>query len=1402
MASKDILDFYRQHTPQTELGVAGKKLYDSLPNHNLETLVKACQNVQIHPFVLSWYGAESIPEAQRESDLGLRTAESVLSQWKARNGTDLCKPSDPTNRVVGNCRFFSTLLLSFLRESGVSARARCGFGTYFVPKFYMDHWVVEYWNAVTSEWILVDAQLDDIFKTKNMIDFDTLNVPRNKFVVGGDAYELVKSKGEKQDSFGLPFVKGIGLVVGNVQRDIAALNGRIVLPWDGWKGCLSMMVPIYGEIPPALVDLVYRSELDPTNFLKRTSRIWPKNIATIHAETGRIVTYLEMSIRVRKFASALIAYGIKPDDKIAFLAPNIPALLEAHTSVPLAGAVLVAINTRLNESEVEYILSFSESRILFIDWEYASLAAAAKKAGVEKVVIIKDSGKADDPYEQFIASGRDEPWTYFPQREAEYSPITLNFTSDKRKPKGVLYHARGAYLNAINESLIMQMDQSSVYAWLLPMFHCSGWTFTWATIASGATNLCFRKLDYSLIWDSFTQHGVTHYCGAVTVHMFLFTHPKARRLERPVRLMVAASAPSPTMLEMAVKLNFTVFHVYGLTETYGPVTICEWQNDWKSMSAHDQSALLSRQGHNYLVSDEVRVVNEETMEDVPMDGETLGEVIIRGNNVMLGYYKNEKATKEAFKGGWFHSGDLAVKFPDGYIQLKDRKKDIIISGGENISTIEVESAIMAHPSVIEAAWGESPAAYVALRVGAKTTPEELIAFCKTKLAGFKVPFNHTMYRVKDPKKSIEFYENVIGMKHIIEFKFPAAKFSLHFLAFGVPDHILKGTDEEKRAYMFSRSGVLELTHNWGTEDQPEQSYKVGNADGIGYGHIAIIVDDLDAAYERMSTFGVKWIKRPQDGNMKTIAFVADPDGAQDGRNNKDGNLSIDLTQFAKHPAEKQEKQADAIYKAPVEQMKLDSERQSDEEDDDETAQHLESEAINQQLDSFILKRADKMPKAIFFIIPNEFAERFTFYGISPLLNNYFKRYLGKRAESALELVHLFKFLAYFTPVIGAALSDSYFGKYVTIVVLSIVYILGVALLSLFSTPAVMGSPLPIWGPVLSLVLIAFGTGATPVIAEMQCFGSPQSYTSAFGLCALVMLMATTLFIIGKPWYRIIPPLRRFIPFEVAKMIIKATYRNFKFGRRAGSSYFDSVQSSFPKSFIRQSTELLIVVGLLTPCVLFWLGFDQKDSTWQNTYEMMNQDWGSLHINAEMNSNLNPVFIILLAPTMSFIVYPFIEKRWGTFRLLDRMICGMLLAACAFLVMAFIQMRIDSNPDALIFDAAAGQFICNPQDPSKCVHGAWSMIPMFIITCGEVLFSVSGLNFAYAEVGPRMKSSASAWWLVMVALGNLVAALLAPVYESLGPAKFYFLTAGIIVGSLIIYSFMAVKYVYLADRYKD
>ncbi len=500
---------------------------------------------------------------------------------------------------------------------------------------------------------------------------------------------------------------------------------------------------------------VYRTELTPVSFLERSAAVFPDKTAIVHGD--RQYTYREFAWRVNRLASHLRDSGLQKHDRVAFLCPNIPAMLEAHFAVPAAGGILVAINTRLNAQEIDFILNHSGVKFLFVDTELFHLIEPLNKEFPAQslsprqgdrgttVVRIDDSGAPEDPYEEFLAAGSPEPIKSWLEDEEE--TISINYTSGTTgDPKGVMYTYRGAYLNALTEVIETGLNSSSVYLWTLPMFHCNGWCFTWAVTAVGGTHVCLRALDPGRIWDLFESEGVTHYNGAPTVQILLVNHPKAHRLDQKLTLTVAGAPPSPTLLGQLRELNIHAIHVYGLTETYGPYTVCEWHAEWDHLPAGEQARLLARQGQNNVVSDPVRVV-DGMMNDVPRDGQTMGEVVMHGNNVMKGYYRNPEGTTAAFEGGWFHSGDIGVWHPDGYIELRDRAKDVIISGGENISTIEVEQTVAQHPAVMECAviaipddkWGERPKAYVTLKEGKTATEQEILVFCRERLAHFKCP---------------------------------------------------------------------------------------------------------------------------------------------------------------------------------------------------------------------------------------------------------------------------------------------------------------------------------------------------------------------------------------------------------------------------------------------------------------------------------------------------------------------------------------------------------------------------------------------------------------------------------------------------------------------------------------
>jgi acyl-CoA synthetase (AMP-forming)/AMP-acid ligase II len=486
----------------------------------------------------------------------------------------------------------------------------------------------------------------------------------------------------------------------------------------------------------------YRTELTPISFLRRSAYVFPDKTAVVHG--ARRYTYRKFEERSDRLASSLRALGLRHLDRVAIIAPNTPAMLEAHFGVPMAGLVLVPINIRLNTDEIGYILQHSGAKVLLVDQEFESAVKPLDLTAM-RVIRIDDTGSAGDPYEDFLAQGSPEPvesWL-----EDEYETLSINYTSGTTgRPKGVMIHHRGAYLNAIGETIETGMTFDARYMWTLPMFHCNGWCFTWGVTALGGTHVCLRRVESSRIWDLIDGEGITHYSGAPTVQIGIVNDPKAHPLARPVTAAVAGAPPSPTLLARMKQLGFRPVHVYGLTETYGPHTVCAWNAEWDTLPAEDQARLAARQGQGFVMVDLVRVVDNH-MNDVPTDGETLGEVVMRGNNIMKGYFEQPDATAEAFRGGWFHSGDIGVWHADGYIELRDRKKDIIISGGENISTIEVEQCVARHPAVLECAvvampdekWGERPKAFVTLRPGQSATEADIIEHCRAHLARFKAP---------------------------------------------------------------------------------------------------------------------------------------------------------------------------------------------------------------------------------------------------------------------------------------------------------------------------------------------------------------------------------------------------------------------------------------------------------------------------------------------------------------------------------------------------------------------------------------------------------------------------------------------------------------------------------------
>ncbi len=496
--------------------------------------------------------------------------------------------------------------------------------------------------------------------------------------------------------------------------------------------------------------------LSPLSFLPRAARTYPNRTAWIHGD--RQVNYAELYQRCRRLASALKTHGIGPGDTVSIMAANIPAMLEAHYGIPMTGAVLNTLNIRLDANTIAFMLEHAETKILFTDREFApTISAALAKLAKKPLVIDIDDPVYTGPgdllgeieYETFLEQG--DPNYEWQRPTDEWDAITLNYTSGTTgNPKGVVYHHRGAYLLALGNVLAWNLANGPVYLWTLPMFHCNGWCLPWTISAVCGTHVCLRRVEAAKIFDLIDAHQVTHLCGAPIVLSALINGAQLqnRRFERRLEIMTAASAPPSSTIAAMEALNFHVSHVYGLTETYGPATLCEWHDEWDELPLDERAVLKSRQGVPYAVLEGLMVADPETLEPVPADGQTLGEVFLRGNIVMKGYLKNVKATEESFRGGWFHSGDLAVMHPNYYMELKDRSKDIIISGGENISSLEVEEVLYRHPAVADAAcvarpdekWGETPCVFVDLRAGHEhTTPDDLIGHCRQHLAGFKVP---------------------------------------------------------------------------------------------------------------------------------------------------------------------------------------------------------------------------------------------------------------------------------------------------------------------------------------------------------------------------------------------------------------------------------------------------------------------------------------------------------------------------------------------------------------------------------------------------------------------------------------------------------------------------------------
>jgi fatty-acyl-CoA synthase len=497
--------------------------------------------------------------------------------------------------------------------------------------------------------------------------------------------------------------------------------------------------------------------ISPLSFIERTAEVYPDRLAIVHGALRQ--TWSQTYTRARQLASALQKAGIGKNDTVAVMLPNTPPMVEAHFGVPMAGAVLNALNTRLDPEAIAFMLDHGEARAVIVDPEFAGTMAKALKLrqastpllliDVEDVLFTGESQPVGSTtYEAFIAGG--DPAFAWHLPADEWDAIALNYTSGTTgNPKGVVYHHRGAATNAISNVLEWDMPKHAVYLWTLPMFHCNGWCFPWTVAARAGVNVCLRRVDPQAIFDAMRDHGVTHYCGAPIVHGLLVNAPEAMKAGVPagIKAMVAGAAPPASMIEGMEQMGFDLTHVYGLTEVYGPATVCAKHEAWDDLDIGERARLNARQGVRYHLQRDVRVLNPETLLPVPLDGETMGEIMFKGNIAMKGYLKNPKATAEAFAGGWFHSGDLAVQYPDGYFKIKDRSKDIIISGGENISSIEVEDVLYRHPDVLAAAvvarpdakWGETPCAFVELKFGVHTTPEDIVAHCKKHLAGFKVP---------------------------------------------------------------------------------------------------------------------------------------------------------------------------------------------------------------------------------------------------------------------------------------------------------------------------------------------------------------------------------------------------------------------------------------------------------------------------------------------------------------------------------------------------------------------------------------------------------------------------------------------------------------------------------------
>ncbi len=495
--------------------------------------------------------------------------------------------------------------------------------------------------------------------------------------------------------------------------------------------------------------------LTPLGFIERTAAVYPQRVSVIHG--ARRYTWAETYMRCRRLASALAKRGIGVGDTVAVMLANTPEMVECHFGVPMTGGVLLSLNTRLDAEAIAFMLQHGGAKVLITDREFSpTVKGALAKLGAQPQVIDVDdpeySGAGDrlggKTYEALLEEG-DPEFAWQPPSD-EWNAISLNYTSGTTgDPKGVVYHHRGAYLNAVCNIVTWGMPHHAVYLWTLPMFHCNGWCFPWTMAANAGTNVCLRKIEVELIFKLIKEHKVSHYCGAPIVHSALIgaADEVKRGITHKVSGMVAAAAPPAAMIEGMERLGFDITHVYGLTEVYGPATVCAKHEEWSALDIGERTRLNARQGVRYLMQEGLAVMDPETMQPVPADGETMGEIMFRGNITMKGYLKNPAASGKAFAGGWFHSGDLAVMYPDGYVKIKDRSKDIIISGGENISSLEVEDVLYRHPAVLAAAvvampdakWGETPCAFVELKAGSTVDERQIIEFCRERMARFKAP---------------------------------------------------------------------------------------------------------------------------------------------------------------------------------------------------------------------------------------------------------------------------------------------------------------------------------------------------------------------------------------------------------------------------------------------------------------------------------------------------------------------------------------------------------------------------------------------------------------------------------------------------------------------------------------